>query len=100
MGLPKRSDRPKNFPATPPQAQLDLVKFMGQLEAGQTIAVPRSFGYKRAQALMHLALRTEQAGNDEAFQRYIHDAQKSLDDADQKWYSEEAMRKFITVADK
>ncbi len=73
---------------------------MGQLEARQTIAVPRLFGYERAQALMHLALLSEQAGNDEAFQRYIHDAQKSLDDADQKWYSEEAMRKFITVADK
>jgi hypothetical protein len=73
---------------------------MGQLEARQTIAVPKAFDYERAQALMHLALLSEQAGNDEAFQRYLHDAQKSLDDVDQKWYSEEAMRKFITVADK
>jgi len=81
------------------QAQLDLVKFMQQLEARQTIAVPRAFNYERAQALMHLALLSEQAGNDEAFQQYLHDAQKSLDDVDQKWYSEEAMRKFITVAD-
>ena len=47
---------------------------MGQLEARQTIAVPRLFGYERVQALMHLALLSEQAGNDEAFQRYIHDA--------------------------
>jgi hypothetical protein len=81
------------------QAQLDLVKFMQQLEARQTIAVPRTFSYERAQALMHLALLSEQAGNDEAFQHYLHEAQKPLDDLDQKWYPEEAMRKFITVAD-
>jgi hypothetical protein len=81
------------------QAQLDLAKFMHQLEVRQTIAVPRAFSYERAKTLMHLALLSEQAGNDEAFQQYLRDAQKSLDDVDQKWYPEEAMRKFITVAD-
>ncbi len=81
------------------QAQLDLAKFMQQLEARQTIAVPQTFNYERAKTLMHLALLSEQAGNDEAFQQYLHDAQKSLDDVEQKWYPEEAMRKFITGAD-
>ena len=81
------------------QAQLDLVNFMNQLEARQKIAVPRAFDYDRARALMRLALLAEHAGNDPAFQQYLHDAQESLDDADKKWYSEKAMRTFVTVAD-
>lgn len=81
------------------QSQLDLVKFMQQLEATQTIAVRWEFDHDRARALMHLALLAKKAGNDDAFQQYLHDAQKSLDEADQKWYSEEAMRTFVSVAD-
>jgi hypothetical protein len=81
------------------QAQLDLVNFMNQLEASQKIAVPRAFDYDRARALMRLALLAEQAGNEPAFQQYLRDAQASLDDADKKWYSEKAMRTFVTVAD-
>ena len=86
-------------PAHGNQAQLDLVNFMNQLEARQRIAVPRAFDYDRARALMRLALLAEQAGDDPAFQQYLHDAQASLDDADKKWYSEKAMRKFVTVED-
>jgi hypothetical protein len=82
------------------QAQLDLVNFMQQLDSRQTIAVRREFDYDRARALMHLALLAQQAGNDEQYQQYLHDAQKSLDDVDEKWPSEETMRTFISVADK
>jgi hypothetical protein len=86
-------------PAHGTQAQLDLVNFMNLLEARQKIALPREFDYDRGRALMRLALLAEQAGNDPAFQKYLHDAQDSLDDADKKWYSEKAMRTFVTVAD-
>jgi hypothetical protein len=82
------------------QAQLDLVNFMQQLEARQEIVDRQRFDYDRARALMHLALRAQQNGNDEEFQSYLHDAQKSLDDVDQKWPSEETMRTFIAAADK
>lgn len=81
------------------QAGLDLVNFMQQLEARQMIADRREFDYHRAKALMHLALQAQQAGNDEAYQQYLHDAQKSLDDVDQKWPSEQTMRTFITAFD-
>ena len=79
------------------QAQLDLLNFMQQLEARQKIAMPRAFDYDRARVLMRLAVLAEQAGNDQAFQQYLHDAQKSLDNADHKWYSEKAMRAFIAA---
>jgi hypothetical protein len=82
------------------QAQLDLVHFMQQLEGRQAIADRPRFDYDRARALMHLALRAQQDGNDEEFQSYLHDAQRSLDDVDQKWPSEETMRTFIAATDK
>ncbi len=81
------------------QAELDLVNFMQHLEAKQMIFDRKEFDYHRAKALMHLALLAQQAGNDEAYQQYLHDAQKSLDDVDQKWPSEETMRTFITAYD-
>jgi hypothetical protein len=80
-------------------AQLDLLNFMQQLEAKQKIAVPRALDYDRATALMRLALLEEKAGNRQQAEEYILKAQRSLNEADHKWYSEEKVRKFIAKAD-
>jgi hypothetical protein len=81
------------------QAQLDLLSFMQQLQAGQKIAVPRALDYDRARVFMRLAMVEEQAGNDDKFQQYLRQAQESLNHADRKWYAEDKMRKFIEEAD-
>jgi len=81
------------------EAQLDLLNFMRQLQATQEIALPRSLDYDQARVLMHLALLEEQAGYSEGFQRYLHQAQESLNHSDHRWYSEKQMRKFIAQSD-
>lgn len=81
------------------QAQLDLLSFMQQLQARQKIAVPTALDYDRARVLMRIALLEEQAGDNQAFQQYLHQAQESLDDCDHKWYPEEKMRNWIAKAD-
>lgn len=80
-------------------AQLDLLRFMQQLQAKQQIAVPRALDYDRARVLMRLAMLEEQAGDNDQFQRYLRQAQESLHHADHRWYAEDKMRKFVAEAD-
>jgi hypothetical protein len=81
------------------QAQLDLLSFIQQLQSKQKIAVPRALDYDRARVFMRLAMLEEQAGDNDKFQRYLRQAQESLNRADHKWYAEDKMRKFIAEAD-
>lgn len=81
------------------QAQLDLLSFMQQLRAKEKIALPMELDHDQAKAFMRLALLDEQAGDNEGFQQYLHQAQEILNRSDQKWYREETMRAFIAKAD-
>ena len=81
------------------QAEQDLLTFMQQLQAKQEIAMPRSFAYVQAEALMRLALLDEQSGNYAAYQQHLQQAQEKLSTVDNRWYKEKQMREFIAKQD-